>query len=219
MPWLNGYLRCLSNQGQLKEKGIMAIVKQSFISNLIGKDNYDAFKRSAKIIIAIGTCVLAILFLLTYFFHWEFLSSLLNLVTGTSLLFIAYVAALILVLDIEVDVEEPERYYWSESEKLPPPITYKLTIVWGVILIILGIGAIYFSNDYRKQYSFECATYLVDHQAKIYHWDLDVDCEVAAEARHLEEMRGYEIDKSYTLCDWCECWAEEAEAEYESTRF
>lgn len=197
----------------------MAIVKQSFISNLIGQDNYDGFKEIAKIIIAIGTCVLAILFLLTYFFHWGFLSSLLNLVTGTSLLFIAYVTSLILVLDIEVDVEEPERCYWSEPEKLPKPITYKLTIVWGVILIILGIGAIYFSNDYRKQYSFECDTYLVDHQAKIYHLDWGIDCEVAAEAINLEKMKGYEIDNSYTLCDWCECWAEDAEAEYEATRY
>ena len=197
----------------------MAIVKQSFISNLIGQDNYNGFKEIAKIIIAIGTCALAILFLLTYFFHWGFLSTLLNLVTGTSLLFVAYVAALILVLDIEVDVEEPERYYWSDPEKLPKPITYNLTIVWGVILIILGIGAIYFSNDYRKQYSFECGTYLVDHQSKIYHLDWDIDCEVAAETSRLEKMRGYEIDKSYTLCDWCECWAEDAEAEYEASRY
>jgi hypothetical protein len=197
----------------------MAIVKQSFISNLIGKDNYDGLKKNAKIIIALGTCILAILFLLTYFFHLEFLSSLLNLVTGTSLLFVAYVAALILVLDIEVDVEDPERFYWSEPIKQPKPLQYKLTIVWNVILIILGIGAIYFSNDYRKQYSFECDTYFVDHQAKIYHLDWDIDCEVAAESNHLAKMKGHQIDKSYTLCDWCEEWAEDAEAEYGASRY
>lgn len=197
----------------------MAIVKQSFISNLIGKDNYDGLKKNAKIIIALGTCILAILFLLTYFFHLEFLSSLLNLVTGTSLLFVAYVAALILVLDIEVDVEDPERFYWSEPIKQPKPLQYKLTIVWDVILIILGIGAIYFSNDYRKHYSFECDTYSVDHQAKIYHLDWDIDCEVAAESNHLKKMKGHQIDKSYTLCDWCEEWAEDAEIEYEASRY
>lgn len=197
----------------------MAIVRQSFISNLIGRDTYDEFKEKAKIVIAIGTCILAVLLLLTNFFHWGFLSTLLNLVTGTSLLFIAYVAALILVLDIEVDIEEPERYYWSEPVKQPKPIQYKLTIVWGIILIVLGIGAIYFSNDYRKQYSFECDIYLVDHQEKIYHLDWDIDCEVAAESSHLVKMKGYEIDKSYKLCDWCECWAEDAEAEYEASRY
>lgn len=82
----------------------MPIVKRSFISNLIGQDHYDGIKKYAKIIISIGTCILAILFLLTCFFHWRFLSTLLNLVTGKSLLFVAYVVAFILVLDIEVDV-------------------------------------------------------------------------------------------------------------------
>ena len=197
----------------------MAIVKQSFISNIIGKNNYDDFNGKAKIIIAIGTCILSILLSLTYFFHWGFLSELLNFVTGTSLLFIAYVASFILVLDIEVDVDEPEKDYWSESVKQPKPIQYKLTIVWGVIMIIIGIGAIYFSNDYRKQYSFECETHLVDHQKKIYHLNKDIDCEVAAESSHLVEMKGYEIDKSYKFCDWCECWAEEAEAEYEANGY
>jgi hypothetical protein len=32
-------------------------------------------------------------------------------------------------------------------------------------------------------------------------------------------MKGYQIDKSYTLCEWCEEWAEDAEADYESNRF
>lgn len=192
----------------------MAIVRQSFISNLIGKDIYDNFKDQAKIIIYIGSCILAILLLLTSFFYWGFLSTLLNYVTGTSLLFIVYVAALILVFDIEVNVDEPERYYWSEPVRQSKPIQYKLTIVWGVVLIILGIGAICFSDEYRKQYSFECDTYLVDHQKKIYHLDWDIDCEVAAESFNLVKMKGYEIDKSYKLCDCCECWVEYAEAEY-----
>lgn len=197
----------------------MAIVRQSFISNLIGKDKYDVFKVFAKIIIAIGTCVLAILLLLTHFFHWGFLNTLLYLTTGTSILFIVYVVAIILVLDIEVDIDEPERYYYSDPVKQSKPLQYKLTIVWGVILIILGIGAIYFSNDYRKQYSFECDTYLVDHQEKIYHLDWNIDCEVAAESSNLVKMKGYEINQSYKLCNWCECWASDAEAEYEASRY
>ena len=189
----------------------MAIVKQSFLSNIIGRNTYDEFKCYAKVIIAIGTCVLSIVLLLSLFFHWSFISSLLSLVTGTSLLFIAYIAALVLVLDIEVDVDEPE--------KKPKPAAYKLTIVWGVVLVALGISAIYFSNKYRKHYAFECDTFLVDHQAGIYHLDWDNDCEVAAESGNLETMQGYQIDKSYTLCEWCEEWAEDAEDEYESNRY
>lgn len=192
----------------------MAIVKQSFISNIVGRNTYDEFKGYAKIIIAIGTCILPIILLLSFFFHWGFISSLLNLVSGTSPLFIAYIAALVISLDIEVDVDEPERRYWSEPENMPKPTAYKLTIVWGVLLIALGIGAIYFSNKYRKHYDFECSIFLVDHQAGIYHLDWDNDCEVAAEAENLEIMQGYQIDKSYTLCEWCEEWAEDAEDEY-----
>lgn len=188
----------------------MAIVKQSFLSNIIGRNTYDKFKGYAKEIIAIGTCVLAIVLLLSIFFHWSFISSLLSLITGTSLLFIAYVAALVLVLDIEVDVDEPE--------KKPKPAAYKLTIVWGVVLVALGISAIYFSDKYLKHYAFECDTFLVDHQAGIYHLDWDNDCKVAAESGNLETMQGYQIDKSYTLCEWCEEWAEDAEDEYESNR-
>ena len=63
----------------------MAIVKQSFLSNIIGRKTYDEFKGYAKVIIAIGTCVLSIILLLSLFFHWSFINNLLSLVTGTSL--------------------------------------------------------------------------------------------------------------------------------------
>jgi hypothetical protein len=190
----------------------MAIVKQSFLSNIIGKNTYDKFNSYAKLIIAIGSCLLAVIFLFSFFFHCKFISCLLDLVTGTSLLFVVYVAAFILVLDIEVDVDESR-----ETEKKPQ--AYKLTIVWGVVLIIVGISAIYFSNKYRKHYAFECSTFLVDHQARIYHLDWDNDCEIASETGKLEKMKGYQIDKSYNLCKWCEEWAEGAESQYESDRY
>lgn len=194
----------------------MAIVKQSFLSNIIGRNTYNEFKGYAKIIIALGTCILAIILLLSFFFHWGFISRLLNLVTGTSLLFIVYIAALVITLDIEVDVDEPERSYWSEPKKMPKTAAYILTIFWGIVLVALGISAIYFSNKYRKHYAFECGTFLVDRQVGIYHYDWDNDCEVAAEAENLVKMQGYQIDKSYTLCDWCDEWAEDVEDEYES---
>ena len=197
----------------------MAIVKQSFLSNIIGKNTYDKFNSYAKLIIAIGSCLLAVIFLFSFFFHCKFISCLLDLVTGTSLLFVVYVAAFILVLDIEVGVDEPQRSCWSESAKKPKTRAYKLTIVWGVILLVFDISAIYFSNIYKKQYAFECNTFLVNHQARIYHIDWDNDCEVASKVGKLEKMQGYQIDKSYTLCKWCEEWAEDTESEYKSNSF
>lgn len=80
--------------------------KQSFLSNLIGKANYHGFKEEyALVIFFIGTGLLAILTPLTFFCYWGILSSFFNLITGTSLLFIVYVAALIVLLDKEVKVE------------------------------------------------------------------------------------------------------------------
>lgn len=187
----------------------------------MGKNTYAEVKGWAKIIVPIGTVILAVLFQLTHFVYWEFVSSLLSLVTGTSLLFLAYIAALIVVLDIKVDVEEDEyEYYQYEKKDTPKSTAYKMTIVWGAILIVLGIAAIYFSNKYRKHYALECSTVLVDHAAGIYHLDYDNDCEVAAEAENLVKMKGYELEQTnYTLCEWCKDWADDVETDYETDRY
>ena len=62
----------------------------------------------------------------------------------------------------------------KKKKKEPKPFKYKLTIVWGVILLALGIVAIYYSNRYRNRYAFECETFLVDEKAGIYHLDWDI---------------------------------------------
>lgn len=190
----------------------MTVIKQSFLSNIVGRDTYDVIKGFSKAIVLIGTGILAILLGLSCICHYGFVCKLLNLVTGTSLLFVGYVIAWIFLLDVEVDADE-----WTHEPKTP--IHYKLTIVWLVILVLLGVTAIFFSNKYRKQYAFECNTFLVDTQSGIYHIDWDNDCEIAADADDLELMKGYQIDKTYTLCPWCEEWAEDAEFEAESNRY
>ena len=189
----------------------MASIKKSFLSNLIGRDVYDELKRYALIIITIGTCVLAVLLLLSFFFHWSFISRLINLTTGTSLLFIIYIASLIIVLDKEVDVDVPDQHYIVKDD-FKESKAYKLTIVRGVLLIVIGILAVYFSNRYRKQYAFSCSTFLVDTTTGVYHYDWNDDCEAAAEAEDLIEMKGYEFQgENYTLCDLCKEYAEEIE--------
>ena len=187
--------------------------KQSFISNLFGQNTYTGFKGVALLVFLIGTSILILLYTLSYFFHVGIISYLLNLTNGLSLLFIGYIVAAIILFDIEVDVEEPEKNIWGEEKKEPKPLKYKLTIVWGVFLLILGVVAIYFSNKYRKHYAFECETFLVDKQAHIYHLDWDIDCEAANEAEQLVKMYGYQIDESYTFCEGCNELADEAKYE------
>lgn len=190
----------------------MEKVKQSYLSNMIGENSYEEYSRLAMKIVGIGGLVLIIMFTLSQFFHSGIINYLLKLTTGTSLLFIAYIAACILLLDIRVEVEKPEQQRW-EKKKSPKPLKYKLTIVWSVVLLVMGIAAIYFSNKCRNQYDFECTTFLVDHKALVYHLDWNDDCEDAANAKGLEEMYGYEIDDSYSFCEGCKECEEDVESE------
>lgn len=194
----------------------MAIVKQSYLSNLIGENSYEEHSVLAMKIVGIGGFVLVALFTLSQFFHSAIINYLLKLTTGTSLLFVAYIAACILLLDIRVEVEMPEQKWWEEKKEIPKPFKYKLTVVWFVVLLISGIMAIYFSNKYRNIYDFECTTFLVDHKAHVYHLDWNDDCEDAENAEELEEMYGYEIDDTYTFCEGCKEIEEEVEPEAET---
>lgn len=190
----------------------MVNTKKSFLSNILGKDSYLRYKADAKKIVVIGTCILGILFLLSSLLHLKIISELLNLCTGTSIFFIVYIAALILFLDVEVDLGQNE----DESEAPQKQFAYKLTIVWGLVLTIIGFSTIYFSNIYRKHYAFECCTFLVDKQTKTYHIDYNNHCEIAAECNDLVEMKGYEIeDANYTFCVWCQDWENDIEMDYQ----
>lgn len=71
---------------------------------------------------------------------------------------------------------------------------YKRTRIWGICLICFGIAAVYFTNEYRHRYSFECDTFWVDKQKGIYHLDFDNDCSIAEDATSLTKMKGFEIE-------------------------
>ena len=159
--------------------------------------------------------------ILSYYVHWGFISSILNLLSGFSLLFIAYLICSIILLDKPIEVEL--EYDWNYNYTLPKkmPNTYNRTVIYGVTLIILGIAAIFFTYRYKKEYAFECETFLVDENKAIYHLDgYNTDCEEIEEDTDLVRMKGYEIEEhNYSFCSSCEQWAEDAEDEYGSERF
>lgn len=196
-------------------------MKETLISNIIHRDNYDDFKGYAKLVVAIGTCLLVISYGLSFICHYKFVFGLLNLFTGTSLLFIFYIFDLILLLEIEVDVETQKNYFSTDrNEKKEKPLRYKLSVAYSIFLILMGICAIYFSNEYKHQYAFDCTSFLVDRNTKTYHLiEFRNDCEIASQCKNLEVMKGYQIDDSYKLCVHCEQFAEDAEWEYNSNRF
>lgn len=189
------------------------IRKQSFISDILGENDHSELKEIAKLISLVGTVILIVLYTLSHCFHSDIIRYFIELTNGTSLLFIGYILSLILTLDIEVSIDEPEHENYKEITKTRKPFKYKLTIIWGVLLIGLGIAAIYYSEKYRNQYVFECETYLVDEKAGIYHLDWDVDCGFADEAEKLIEMKGFQIPKSFKFCEGCEEMLKEAESE------
>lgn len=193
------------------------VKKQSFLSNLLGDETYENWIGYARIVIAVGTIILMALFGLSHFFYSSIVSYLLRLVTGMSLLFIAYVAMWVLLLDIKVNVDEPEEMRWEVNKEVVKPIPYKLSAMWTIVLIIFGIFAIYYSNKYRKNYAFECETFFVDKQARVYHLNW-TECDAIENVENLEEAQGYQIGSDFSLCDECKEIAEDAEAEYESDR-
>lgn len=195
----------------------MATRNYSYIKKLIGSQKYEEFRGYAKKYIPIATIILVVLLVLSQFAHWGIVSWLLNLALGTSLLFIAYVLGVILLLDFGVDVEMKED--WNGRLSLPEvmPSNFKNTIIWAYTLLILGIAAIYYSNKYRKNYAFECQTFLVDENRGIYHLEDGDDDE---DMEYTTEMKGYELeDYNYTFCESCREWVEEMESEYAAERY
>ena len=183
--------------------------KQSYLSNMFGDETYETWMVYSRVIIAVGTLILAVLYVLSYFFHSGIVKYLLMLTTGTSLLFIAYIAMWVLLLDIKVYVDVPEQKLWEKPKKVSKPITYKFSTIWTIILVIFGIFAIYFSNKYRNKYAFECDTFLVDKQSHLYHLEW-TECEIANNAESLEKLQGYQIGNNYSLCEECKDIEEEA---------
>jgi magnesium-transporting ATPase (P-type) len=186
----------------------MSIVKQSFLSNLLGKSTYEDFSCFARYIVGLGSFILIVLFFLSYFFHSGIVLELLKIAVFSPLL-IAYVIACILLLDVRINIEKTEQIRRERAKNTPKPFKYKLTIVWTIILLILGVTVICFSFRYAIKYEFECTTFLVDHKAHLYHSDWNDVCEKMQDAEDLELMHGYEIDDTYSFCKECreaEAW-------------
>lgn len=133
----------------------MKVKQQPFLSNLVGQDKYEDIRAFARLIVPIGTIVLIVLFLLSCIVHWDFISTFLGLCTGTSLLFIAYIVSILFVLDIRVDVLQQEDLLYNSKISSQKPLKYKFTVAWTIVLCLLGISAIYLSNEYRKEYRFK----------------------------------------------------------------
>jgi hypothetical protein len=189
--------------------------RESFISNLIGHGLYDELKSYAGLIVGIGTTLLVVLFPLSHVCYWTILRKLFSLCTGYAIPFLIYVVAFIVLLDIQVDAQKSDKWSYDlrgEKEKKSP--TYKYTVIWGTLLIVVGIMAVYYTNKVSRHYAFQCTEYFVEKEVGIYH--LYEDCEYAKDKRKLVKMKGYEFEKlGYQICEPCAEYAEDIEGSSE----
>lgn len=190
----------------------MATIKQSFLSKLLGRNTYNYFKKISRIIVLVYTIILIVLFWMSSFCYWSFFSWIFSIFTGTSLFFVLFVITMVVLFDFEVDVEEAEKYNYhtNKTKELPKPLRYKFTIIWGIVLIALGVISIVYTNKYRHHVTFRSDTFLVDERMGIYHVDFDNDCEYKTGSYHLIKMKGYQIEQKtdYTFCELCDEWLE-----------
>lgn len=187
--------------------------QRSFIADLIdnisSSNLYNKMYDFAQLVVAIGTCLIVLIYGLSLLFEVPFIAKLLWWVSGCHLLTIGYIVCLIRLLDIGIDISDED--YNTDRKSYKSTVEYKFTIVWGVVLLFLGISAMYFSGKYRDYYTFRTQIFLVDHENKLYHIVDHKYCEDAQNATHLVEQKGKDIDPTYTLCVGCEEWLDEIE--------
>lgn len=166
--------------------------------------------------------VLAVAILLSMFFQWNVVKFFIDCMMGWTLLSIPFVGVLIVALDKEILLPQAER--WEPTPE--KPISYKFSMIWGIILILSGITALYFSSQYKKHYSFQCQSFFLEQPTGIYH--LSEKCEYIGfnedeepiDNVTLSKVTGKELlEYDCDFCDACREWAEDTEMEYESSRY
>lgn len=178
--------------------------RESFFIRITG-DFYDFVFGFAIPIVLVGTPIFLVFFGLTFLCHWDIVCSLFSLVSGFSLLFIAYIISLILVID--------RLLLYRVCKKRASH--YSLTVIWGIVLIVLGITLCFVTNNYNKQYKFDCADWYVDETKGIYHWSKK--CDNMSSDTYV--IKGYEIrGKGLELCDYCKDELDDYESSYEPIR-
>ena len=178
--------------------------KTSFLRELLGEELYDKLASYVMPWVPLYTGVWIIMFVLSKFCYWEFFSEVFALLSGFSLLSLAYLTMLVVAFDVQVCVEEEKEL--CENRK------YKRTKFYGIFLILCALLLAFWSNSYRKDYSFKCSTVYVEGGK--YH--VTDECESIEGS--VTEMKGYEAEEEGDeICDACRDWLDDvSEAETES---
>lgn len=188
--------------------------RTSFLMELV-PDTYQ-FLKDLKPIALLYAWVLGLMVILSMFFQWSFIKFFLDCMMGWTLLSIPFVGVIIVALDKEFTVED---YLYSHKEHHKSN-RFKFSTGWGILLCIAGIVGLCYSSVYKKYYGFQCQDFYLEQNTGIYH--LIDDCEYIGIDENddpidnpiIIKISGKELmETDYKLCEACEEWAEEAEAE------
>lgn len=166
--------------------------------------------------------VLAIAILLSLFVQWGIVEFFINLLMGWTLLSVPFMAVIIVAFDKEIKLPQEEESFPNPKKTL----SYKFSMVWGCFLIVAGIVTLYFSNEYKKYYAFQCQTFFLEQPTGVYH--IREDCKyigIDEDDNYIEnisvtKVKGVDVvGDGFSFCDACREWAEEAEMEFEANRY
>lgn len=190
--------------------------KTSFLES-IAPEPYD-FLRNLKTIALIYAVILVIFFVLSLHFYNAFIKYFINIMMGWTIMSVIFTVVLIVILDKNVSIKK--------DDECKTPLRYRLSMVWGITLCLIGITYLFISNSYKHDYAFYCQVFYLEDTSNVFH--IRKDCKYIGENTdgdplnnvHVSEIKGYELrGDEYSLCVACKEWIEDAEIEYGSSKF
>lgn len=197
----------------------MEYKRTSFLAE-VAPDTYSILSE-LKPFAFIYLIILAIVSLLSLFVQWSIVKFFIDCMMGWTLLSIPFIGVLIVIFDKEINLPITQR--WEPSPK--KSVSYKLSMIWGIFLMVAGLVTLYFSNQYKKYYAFQCQTFYLEQPSGVYH--LRKRCEYIGFSQEgqvenvsISKVKGIDLlDEDHTLCVACSEWAEDAEMDFEVNRY
>ncbi len=192
----------------------------SFLKELV-PDTYQ-FLKSLRPIALLYAVVLCIMVVLSLFLQCGFIKFFIDCMMGWTLLSIPFVGVIIVVFDKEFKVEDILSKTKFHHKEMP----YKFSMVWGIVLCVAGLVALYYSNRYKKYYAFQCQDFYLEETTGVYH--ILKDCEyiginkddTLVDNPSIVRLSGRDLlNTNYEFCEACHEWAEEAESEVASYQY
>lgn len=184
--------------------------KSSLLKGLL-EPEYNDYKHTARIIVAIFLILSVILWTLSYFFYWPVVCWLLHFLSGFTLITLVVMGAFVLLTDIQVNVPVPQ----FRGEQIKKTLKYKLVIAWNILVLITCIVGFYQLGYLRTMYNVKCSkVYVADDE----HFHIFDDCEdISGDG---EWVYGHEaLDNGKIPCQACEEYVEEMESETIDARY